>query len=101
MTDLNTKAVLTAIAGALLVISAENAIHPREVSAQIRPVDVVIFDIESGPLLRKAIDNHKRACRFVIGDDIKYVQEKSKLIVLDPDGKECNLDIVRQARLQP
>jgi hypothetical protein len=54
----------------------------------------------SGPLLRRAITNHKHGCRFIIGEDIKYVQEKGKLIVLDPDGKECKLDIVKQERVQ-
>ena len=53
----------------------------------------------SGPLLRRAITNRKHGCRFVIGEDIKYVQEKDKLIVLDPDGKECRLDIVKQERV--
>jgi hypothetical protein len=36
----------------------------------------------SGPLLRRAITNRKHGCRFIIGEDIKYVQEKGKLIVL-------------------
>jgi len=54
----------------------------------------------SGPLLRKAIANHKHGCRFIIGEDIKYVQEKGKLIVSDTDGKQCDLDIVRQEKVQ-
>ena len=54
----------------------------------------------SGPLLRRAITNRKHGCRFIIGEDIKYVQEKGKLVVLDPDGKECKLDIVKQERVQ-
>lgn len=54
----------------------------------------------SGPLLRRAITNRKHGCRFIIGEDIKYVQDKGKLIVLDPDGKECKLDIVKQERVQ-
>jgi len=54
----------------------------------------------SGPLLRRAITNRKHGCRFIIGEDIRYVQEKGKLIVLDPDGKECKLDIVKQERVQ-
>ena len=54
----------------------------------------------SGPLLKRAITNRKHGCRFIIGEDIKYVQEKGKLIVLDPDGKECSLDIVKQEKVQ-
>jgi hypothetical protein len=54
----------------------------------------------SGPLLKRAITNRKHGCRFIIGEDIKYVQDKGKLIVLDPDGKECKLDIVKQERVQ-
>jgi hypothetical protein len=38
--------------------------------------------------------------RFVVGDEIKYSQEKSKLFAIDADGRECKLDIVRQERLQ-
>ncbi len=52
-----------------------------------------------GPLITRAVMNHKHGCRFIIGEDIKYVQDKGKLIVLDPDGKECKLDIVKQERV--
>jgi hypothetical protein len=34
----------------------------------------------SGPILRRAITNHKHGCRFVIGEHIKYAREKGKLI---------------------
>jgi hypothetical protein len=54
----------------------------------------------SGPLLKRAITNRKHGCRFIIGEDIKYVQEKGKLNGLDPDAKECRLDIVKQERVQ-
>ena len=50
----------------------------------------------NGPLPRRAITNHKHGCRFMIGEDIQYVQEKGKLIVLDLDGKACDLDIIKQ-----
>ena len=51
-------------------------------------------------IVTRSIANRKHGCRFVIGDDVKYVQEKSKLRVLDADTKECVLDIVRQERRQ-
>jgi hypothetical protein len=50
----------------------------------------------SGALIRNAIVNRKHGCRFVVGEDIKYVQEKGDLWVLDPDGKECKIPILRQ-----
>jgi len=45
--------------------------------------------------------NRKHGCQYIIGEDIRYVQEKSKLLVLDANGKQCKLDIVRQERVQP
>jgi hypothetical protein len=40
----------------------------------------------------------KRNNRFIVGDEIKYAQDKRSLYVLDADGKECRLDIVRQEK---
>lgn len=51
-----------------------------------------------GPLLERAIANHHHGCRFIIGDDVKYSQEKGDLWVLDADGKECKVPILRQER---
>jgi hypothetical protein len=45
-----------------------------------------------------AIGNRKHGCRFIVGDDVKYSQEKSKLYAIDADGKECQLTITRQER---
>jgi hypothetical protein len=56
--------------------------------------------VTSGPLLRRAIANHHHGCRFIVGDDVRYSQDKAKLYVMDADGKACKLDIVRQERLQ-
>jgi len=50
-------------------------------------------------LLTRSIANRKRGCRFVVGDEVKYAQEKDKMYVLDADGKECKLDILRQERV--
>jgi hypothetical protein len=50
----------------------------------------VIDDTRSfatGRPLMNALANRKHGCRFVIGEDIKYAQEKGYLWVLDPDGK--------------
>ncbi len=51
-----------------------------------------------GGLLTAALANRKHGCRFIVGDEIKYSQEKSRLYVLDADGKECKLEIARQER---
>jgi len=50
----------------------------------------------TGALLLNALANRKHGCRFVIGEDIKYAQEKGYLWVLDPDGKECKIPVIRQ-----
>lgn len=47
-----------------------------------------------------AIANRRHGCRFVVGEDVKYFQEKNKLYVLDTDGKECKTEILRQERIQ-
>lgn len=49
-----------------------------------------------GALLMNALANRKHGCRFIVGEDIKYSQEKGYLWVLDPDGKECKIPILRQ-----
>jgi hypothetical protein len=49
-----------------------------------------------GALLGNALANRKHGCRFIVGEDIKYAQEKGYLWVLDPDGKECKIPILRQ-----
>jgi hypothetical protein len=51
-------------------------------------------------IITRSIANRKHGCRFVVGDEIKYAQEKGKLFAIDADGRECKLDIVRQERLQ-
>lgn len=52
----------------------------------------------NGALLH-AIANRHHGCRFIVGDTVKYWQEKSTLHVIDADGKECKTDILRQARI--
>jgi hypothetical protein len=51
-------------------------------------------------IITRSIANRKHGCRFVVGDEIKYSQEKGKLFAIDADGREYKLDIVRQERLQ-
>jgi hypothetical protein len=49
--------------------------------------------------LTRAIANRGHGCRFVIGEYALYWQDGSRLHLLDRDGKECKLDIVRQERI--
>ncbi len=55
--------------------------------------------IPSGGLLT-TMANPKHGCRFIVGDEIKYDQDTDTRspYALDADGKECELDIVRQER---
>jgi len=48
----------------------------------------------------QAIKNRKHGCRFIVGDDVKFWQDKAILHVIDADGKECKVDILRQERLK-
>jgi hypothetical protein len=50
--------------------------------------------------LTRALANRKHGCRYIVGNAIQYAQEKNILYVRDTDGKEGELDIVRQERLQ-
>jgi hypothetical protein len=44
------------------------------------------------------IANRRHGCRFIVGDNVKYSQEKGDLWVLDADGKEFKVPILRQER---
>jgi hypothetical protein len=51
-----------------------------------------IRDLGSGAIVR-------RPCRYIVGDPIKYAQEKSVLYLLDADGTECRAQVMTQERL--
>ena len=51
-------------------------------------------------LTERAISNRHHGCRFIVGDDVKYYQEKAVLHVLDADNKECKVEVLRQERLR-
>jgi hypothetical protein len=69
-----------------LVIVADKYLYVIEDSRTYMP----------GAPLMNALANRKRGCRFVVGEDITYAQEKGYLWVLDPDGRECKIPIRRQ-----
>jgi hypothetical protein len=50
--------------------------------------------------LAHAIANCHHGCRFIVGDDVKYWQDKTTLHVVDADGKECRVDVLRQERVK-
>jgi len=79
--------------------------HVTVKEAQVRIVgkdyEYLAYDgtsAQSG-LLTRGIANRKHGCRFIVNDDVKYAQEKSALYVIDADGKECKLDVLRQERI--
>ena len=51
-------------------------------------------------LTERAISNRHHGCRFIVGDDVKYYQEKAVLHILDADNKECKVEVLRQERLK-
>lgn len=51
-------------------------------------------------LTERAISNRHHGCHFIVGDDVKYWQEKLVLHVVDADGKQCKVEVLRQERLQ-
>ena len=48
-----------------------------------------------------AVANRKHGCHFIVGDPVKFWQDKAVLHVIDADGKECKVDVLRQERLKP
>ncbi len=57
-----------------------------------------------GPIARAAIvnavSNRHHGCRFIVGDNVKFYQDKAILHVIDADGKECKVEVLRQERLK-
>jgi hypothetical protein len=49
-------------------------------------------------LLAKKLAERHHGCRFVVGEDVKYSQEKGDLWVIDADAKECKVAILRQEK---
>jgi hypothetical protein len=81
-----------------------NRVIVREAEVRIigKDYEYLAYDGTSAQtgLLTRTLANRKHGCRFIVNDDVRYAQEKSKIYVLDADGKECKLDILRQERLK-
>jgi hypothetical protein len=78
-------------------------VKESEVRITGKEYEYLVYDSTSPEtgLASRAVANRKHGCRFIVNDDVKYVQTKNKLYVIDADGKECKLDILRQERLVP
>jgi hypothetical protein len=46
-----------------------------------------------------AVSGRHHGCRFIVGDSVKFYQDKSILHVIDADGKECKTEVLRQERM--
>jgi hypothetical protein len=83
------------------ISDTELLIHCNEYDYVVERQTSRTWDGKPGLVLASAIASLKQhSCRFVVGDDVRYAQNKRKLYVVDADGRECKLDIVRQERLQ-
>lgn len=54
-----------------------------------------------GRALATKLTERHHGCRFIVGETVKYAQDKGDLYVLDVDGKECKVAIVRQQKRTP
>jgi hypothetical protein len=48
----------------------------------------------------RAVANRHHGCRYIVGDDIRFYQDKAILHVIDVDGKECKAEVMRQERIR-
>ena len=49
-------------------------------------------------LIGGIVANRHHGCHFIVGENLRYSQDKGTLHVIDADGKECKTAILRQAR---
>ena len=69
----------------------------------ILTVEDIVKKREGGGLLgaaRNAVVNSRHGCRLIVNDSVRYAQEKSTVYVIDADGKECKMNLIRQERIQ-
>jgi hypothetical protein len=79
------------IADALRFPGAAKTITAAELEIFADDYAYTVRDLGSGLL--------KRPCRYIVGDGVKYFQEKSILFLVDTDGAECRAQIMTQERL--
>ena len=59
------------------------------------------LDIISPEYIYTVQDMKTRRCRYIVGDEIKYAQDKSILYLIDADGHECKAQVMKQERQKP
>ena len=57
------------------------------------------FSTVHGAIIHAVVSRH-HGCRFIVGDSVKFFQEKAVLRVIDADGKECKAEVLRQERVK-
>jgi hypothetical protein len=71
-----------------------NIPHP-EVTTTLTTTELYIV----GPEYAYTVQDMKtRRCRYIVGDEIKYAQDKSILYLIDADGHECKAQVMKQER---
>lgn len=46
-------------------------------------------------------DDGRKPCRYIVGDHIKYVQDKLVMYLIDADGAECRAQVMKQEHVPP
>jgi hypothetical protein len=77
----------------LLIVSDEFAYVVEDTRSQSG------FSTVHGAIIN-AVSGRHHGCRFIVGDSVRFYQEKAVLHVVDADGKECKTEVLRQERLK-
>lgn len=56
---------------------------------------IVSDEVRKGAVLTL---NRNKGCRYIVGDEIRYMQDRKNLHILDEDGRKCVVEIIRQER---
>src|ERR1700722_846628 len=65
----------------------------------VTTAELQITGVDYSYVVRSAGSNGlliRRPCRYIVGDDIKYVQEKLVMFLIDADGTECRAQVMQQ-----
>jgi hypothetical protein len=57
------------------------------------------LNVKPGVVIASAMKSASHVGRFIIGDTTRFAQQKNNLYVIDADGQECKLEIIRRERL--
>jgi hypothetical protein len=90
-TDSSTEVEVSDYRTTKVIIDGEQFLYTVFDSVQAEPFPSIALAVTK-------LANRGHGCRFIMGDDIKYSQDKARLYVIDADGKECKTRIVKQER---